>query len=134
MQIEINKIYYEPFLDYLKAYAIVCVLIGHTFPFLNMVGAPFWISMQVPIFVLIQAFHVLKKTSIKLDLKKLFFRILFPYFIVQLGIICVYLLFGEFSNKLIIGGLIAGGVRARLLFSLGISTVSNYIAFCPSFI
>ena len=63
--IEFNKLGHEPFLDFLKAYAIICVLIGHTFPLLNQSGYPFWAGLQVPIFVLIQAFHVLKNKSSK---------------------------------------------------------------------
>ena len=109
IQIELNKTGYEPFLDYLKAFAIICVLIGHTFPFLNLMGYSFWIGMQVPLFVLIQAFHVLKKPSTKLDFKKIFYRILLPYFIILLGIILVYLFFGKMDNQLIIKGLIGGG-------------------------
>lgn len=109
IQIELNKTGYEPFLDYLKAFAIICVLIGHTFPFLNLMGYPFWIGMQVPLFVLIQAFHVLKKPSSKLDFKKLFSRVLLPYMIVLIGIVFVYLLFGKLDNNQIIKGLIGGG-------------------------
>ena len=109
IQIELNKTGYEPFLDYLKAFAIICVLIGHTFHFLNLMGYSFWIGMQVPLFVLIQAFHVLKKPSTKLDFKKIFLRILLPYFIILLGIVLVYLFFGKMDNRLIVKGLIGGG-------------------------
>jgi len=110
VQIELNKTGYEPFFDFLKAYAIICVLIGHTFPYnLDKIGYPFWVGMQVPIFVLIQAFHVLKKPSSKLDFKKLFSRILLPYLIVLFGIVLVYLLFGKLDNRQIISGLIMGG-------------------------
>ena len=31
--ITFNKSGYDPFIDYIKAFAIICVLIGHTFPF-----------------------------------------------------------------------------------------------------
>lgn len=109
IQIELNKTGYEPFLDYLKAFAIICVLIGHTFPFLNLMGYSFWIGMQVPLFVLIQAFHVLKKPSTKLDFKKIFFRILLPYFFILLGIVWVYLFGDKMDNQLIVKGLIGGG-------------------------
>lgn len=109
IQVDLNKTGFEPFFDFLKAYAIICVLIGHTFPFMDKVGAPFWLGMQVPIFVLVQAFHVLKKPYSRLDLKKLFYRILLPYLVVLLGIILVYLLLGEINNTVIIKGLIDGG-------------------------
>lgn len=109
IQIELNKTGYEPFFDFLKAYAIICVLIGHTFPYLDKIGYPLWAGMQVPIFVLIQAFHVLKKPSSNLDFKKLFSRILLPYIIVLSGIVLVYLSFGKLDNNQIIRGLIKGG-------------------------
>lgn len=34
MTILLNKNGYEPFLDFLKAYAIIGVLLGHTIPYL----------------------------------------------------------------------------------------------------
>ena len=114
-QIELNKIGYEPFLDFLKAYSIICVLIGHTLPYLNKVGAPLWLEMQVPIFVLVQAFHVLKKPSSKLDLKKIFFRIVLPYLFVLLGIILAYFYFDKMTNELIMRGLIGGGMALALI-------------------
>lgn len=134
IQIELNKSGHEPFLDFLKAYAIICVLIGHTFPYLNDVGAPLWLEMQVPIFILIQAFHVLKKPSSKLGLKKMFFRILLPYLVVLLGIIIVYLCFGKMDKEMISKGLVGGGVWSRLLLSLDLYTVGYNIVFCPSII
>ena len=109
IQIELNKTGYEPFLDYLKAYSIICVLISHTIPYLDKVGAPFWIDMQVPIFTLVQAFHVLKKPASKLDFKKMFFRILLPYIFVLLGIVLIYSISGKMNDQMIIKGLIGGG-------------------------
>lgn len=108
IQIELNKTGYEPFLDFLKGFAIICVLIGHTFPFLNFVGYSFWIGMQVPIFVLIQAFHVLKKPETKFSLRKIFFRILLPYCIIQIGIILIYSIFGRLDN-ILINKILSGG-------------------------
>lgn len=109
IKIEFNKTGFEPFLDFLKAYAIICVLIGHTLPYLNNVGAPLWIGLQVPFFVLIQAFHVLKKPSSPLELKKVFFRIILPYIIVLFGIVLVYSILGKTNNQMIFSGLIGGG-------------------------
>lgn len=109
IQILFNNTGYEPFIDFLKAYAIICVLIGHTFPHVDKIGYPLWIGMQVPIFVLIQAYHVLKRPSYKLDLKKIFLRILLPYAIVLSGIILVYIFSGNFNKQQITIGLISGG-------------------------
>ncbi len=122
IQIELNKTAYEPFLDFLKAYAIICVLIGHTIPYLDKVGAPLWLEMQVPIFVLIQAFHVLKKPSSKLDFKKLFSRVLLPYIVVLIGVVFVYLLFGKLDNRQIIKGLIGGGTAQAPIIHGSISS------------
>lgn len=33
IKITLNKSDYEPFFDFIKAYAILCVLMGHTIPF-----------------------------------------------------------------------------------------------------
>lgn len=33
-----NKTGYDPFLDFIKAYAIIMVLIGHTLPYVNGIG------------------------------------------------------------------------------------------------
>lgn len=93
--IEFNKLGYDPLLDFFKAYAIVGVLISHTcytLPYFNKLCPFFWVEMQVPIFVLIQAFHVLKKPSSELNLKKLFIRIVLPFIIVQFGIIFISLI------------------------------------------
>lgn len=73
---------YDPFIDFLKAYAILCVLFGHTFPYLNEIGYGMWAGMQVPIFILIQAFHVLKKDSPTLNVTNIIRRIFIPFAIV----------------------------------------------------
>ena len=86
-----NKVGYDPFIDFIKAYAIVCVLIGHTFPGLDLMGYGLWAGMQVPLFILVQAFHAFKKEKLQLNLKQVFFRIFFPFFIVE-GIMFIILL------------------------------------------
>lgn len=49
-------------LDWLKAFAIIMVLITHTLQSLNIysdaliIGRPFWIDMAVPIFMIISGF------------------------------------------------------------------------------
>ena len=77
IKITFNKSGYEPFFDFIKAYAILCVLMGHTIPFLKETGYSLWYGMQVPLFVLIQSFHALKKESffsIKKIISELFFH------------------------------------------------------------
>lgn len=84
-----NKNYYDPFIDFIKAYAIICVLIGHTLPVTN-IGYGLWAGMQVPLFILVQTFHFYKKENSKLNIKKLFQRIILPFMavgIVEIGLI-----------------------------------------------
>ena len=78
-----NKSGYDPFLDFIKAYSILCVLFLHTFPFLDKAGSCFWAGMAVPLFILIQVFHVFKKDTYTLSVRKLFLRILLLFIIVQ---------------------------------------------------
>lgn len=78
-----NKAGYDPFIDFIKAYAIICVLIGHTFPSLDKIGYAFWAGMQVPLFILVQSFHTLKKKSPQLSFKKIFWRVLAPFILVE---------------------------------------------------
>lgn len=61
--ISLNKDGYEPFIDFLKAYAILCVVVGHALPVALYDYTLFyiWGGMQVPMFVLVQTFHVYKK-------------------------------------------------------------------------
>ena len=83
IKITLNKSGYEPFFDFIKAYAILCVLMGHTIPFLKETGYSLWYGMQVPLFVLIQAFHALKKESFSFSIKKISKRIIYPFLLIQ---------------------------------------------------
>lgn len=80
---------YDPYLDVIKAYAIVCVLIGHTFPYINLAFYGLWAGMQVPLFILVQTFHGLKSNSPKIRIKKIWWRVVVPFFITQLTLILV---------------------------------------------
>lgn len=105
--ITFNKTGYDPFLDFIKAYAILCVLLGHTFPFLHETGYPLWYGMQVPLFVLIQVFHVFKKDTYKFNIKKIIQRILVPYLLVQILPLC-YVLFQTIKGNSLIFSYING--------------------------
>ena len=89
--IAFNKTGYDPFIDFIKAYAIICVIIGHTFPNLYYIGYGLWAGMQVPLFVLVQAFHYLKKESSNVSIKKIFWRIFFPFILVEVFIFATLL-------------------------------------------
>lgn len=97
--ISFNTQGYDPFIDFLKAYAILCVLLGHTFPYLDKIGYGVWAGMQVPIFILIQAFHALKKDSPKLNFTNIIKRIFIPFAITTSITIAII-----FALKMIGGG------------------------------
>lgn len=105
-----NKTGYDPFIDFIKAYAIVCVLLGHTFPYLNETGYFLWYGMQVPLFVLIQVFHAFKKDKPSIDFKKIAIRIVIPYVLVQLFLFVILLNFGENEHNLLYRFLANGGM------------------------
>ena len=90
--INFNKTGYDPFLDFIKAYAILAVLLGHTFPFLDETGYFLWYGMQVPLFILVQVFHVLKKENYKLNLIQLFKRVFVPFIAVQVVILTAFII------------------------------------------
>ena len=104
-----NKTGYDPFIDFIKAYSIVCVLIAHTFPFLHETGYPLYYGMAVPLFILIQAFHVFKKESYTFNIKKVIHRVLLPFLIIQIGPLCYQLFNPITDNDLVIKHIYGGG-------------------------
>lgn len=104
-----NKTGYEPFFDFIKAYAILCVLMGHTIPILKETGYSLWYGMQVPLFVLVQVFHVLKKDSYSFSIKKILNRIVCPFLLIQLIPLGLEIFRYGYSNNLIVSCLIRGG-------------------------
>lgn len=92
-----NKIGYDPFIDFLKAYSIICVVIAHILPadFNKYILFQVWGDMQVPMFVLIQVFHAYKKgASPKLNWSSLLKRIFLPFAVIQAIIIGFKILTG----------------------------------------
>lgn len=108
-----NKTGYDPFIDFLKAYSIVFVVVSHNLP----VGwwkyclFSLWGDMQVPMFILIQVFHSFKKGSKPIvKINSLLRRIVFPFFVIQAIILLYGILFGESSlHKLLINSILMGG-------------------------
>lgn len=101
---------HDPFIDFIKAYAIICVLIGHTFPFLDYIGYGLWAGMQVPLFILVQSFHFLKKEKSNFSITKILWRVLIPFFVAQLVLfILLYVMNPTSLNKLFISFLVSGG-------------------------
>lgn len=84
VDITFNKEGYDDFIDFIKAYAIIAVLIGHTFPYLERVGYCAWLGMQVPFFILVQTFHCFKKAEIRTNFRKALLRVFVPFLILEL--------------------------------------------------
>lgn len=89
-----NKTGYDPFIDFIKAYAIICVLIGHTLPVTQM-GYGLWAGMQVPLFILVQTFHFYKKENTKLNFRKISQRIILPFVLFGIFEFGIFLLFSN---------------------------------------
>lgn len=92
-----NKTGYDPFIDFLKAYSIICVVIAHILPadFYKFLLFQVWGDMQVPMFVLIQVFHAYKKEiKPKLNWSSLLKRIILPFVAIQAIIIVFKVLTG----------------------------------------
>lgn len=121
--IQFNKTEHDDFIDFIKAYAILCVLFGHTFGmFLDKVAYGVWAGMQVPLFILIQTFHGLKKEGVTFIFAKVFKRVFLPFFLVEVLTFIFTAVTGvKECNALIMSGLIGGWVRARFLLPMDIS-------------
>jgi len=108
--ITFNKTGYDAFIDFLKAYSIICVVIAHILPpeFYKYILFHVWGDMQVPMFVLIQVFHAYKKgVTPKLNWSSLLKRIILPFVIIQAVIIVLKKLTGGcilFTSFIISGG------------------------------
>ena len=125
-----NKTGYDPFIDFLKAYCIVCVVIAHNFPVSLWKYCLFqiWGDMQVPLFILIQVFHAFKKEDgPRIKWQALFRRIVVPFVIIQFIILIYRLVFtADSTRNILISSLLGGGVRPRVILFLGLLTDCNY--------
>lgn len=108
--IAFNKEGYDPFIDVIKAYAIICVLAGHTFSHLDQTGYGLWYGMQVPLFVLVQVFHAFKKEGQTFNFKKTMWRIFVPFIVLQTGLLLLLLLFSSKDCGTLIVQTAIGGV------------------------
>jgi len=110
MTISFNTKGYDVFIDFIKAYAIMCVLFGHTFLWLDKVGYGVWAGMQVPLFILVQAFHWYKKDKPVINFVKILKRVIFPFFVIEFLTVGIALLFGlNNANELKTLALSGGG-------------------------
>lgn len=118
--IQFNTKGHDDFIDFIKAYAILCVLFGHTFGMiLDKVAYGVWAGMQVPLFILIQSFHGLKKESVTFNFAKVFKRVLLPFFLVEVLTFVIALIIGNNEYKLLIMSGLIGGGTGLVLITLG---------------
>lgn len=110
--ITFNKIGYDPFLDFIKAYAIIFVILAHSLPIMLMKYSLFyvWADMQVPIFILIQTFHSYKKGyAPTINWMYLIKRIIVPFVFTQGLLIFILLLFSNESQENIVTNCVKAG-------------------------
>ena len=108
--ITFSKKGYDDFIDFIKAYAILCVLFGHTFLWLDKVAYAAWAGMQVPLFILVQVFHGYKKEKVIFSFRKLFKRVLLPFFIVEfITFVLALIIRGYECNALVVNMINGGG-------------------------
>lgn len=108
--ITFNKKGHDDFIDFIKAYAIICVLLGHTFLFLDKIGYAMWAGMQVPLFILVQSFHLFKKEQPFIDLVKILKRVFLPFVAVEvLTFFLAHFIVGYSCNELIDRFISGGG-------------------------
>ena len=121
-----NKSGYDPFIDFLKAYAIIMVVFTHCIPSFvhDLILGCLWIDVQVPLFLLIQVFHAYKNEKIpEINMKKMAKRIVLPFVIIQIIIFVTLALFSEDNTcKLLNISILTGGWAWFILF-LGIYSI-----------
>lgn len=116
-----NKTGYDPFIDFLKAYSIIFVIVAHSLPTFLWKYCLFrvWGDMQVPMFILIQAFHAYKKgIAPTIKWSSLLKRIVLPFVAIQGVILSLRLLLSsESTHNVLISSVIGGGTDQALITS-----------------
>lgn len=82
----LNNSGYEPFIDFLKGSAILFVVLNHCLPELNKIGFCFWGGQAVPLFLIIQSWHIFKRGSeidIRKYITKLSAKVIVPFFLIE---------------------------------------------------
>ena len=125
---------YDGFIDFIKAYAILCVLFGHTFsPILDKVAYGVWAGMQVPLFILVQSFHSYKKDKATVNLAKILTRVVLPFVVFEAVTFCIGHFIGHIvCNAMIYSMLTRGGVWPWFLLSLGVCASRIAFAAIPA--
>lgn len=123
--ISFNTTSHDDFIDFIKVYAIICVLFGHTFFWLDWVAYPIWAGMQVPLFIIIQAFHCYKKEQPRMDIIKACKRVLLPFMAVEVITIAIASIFCNVQRNVLINSVLNGGVWRWDILSMGIFASST---------
>lgn len=127
IMITFNKSGYDPFIDFIKAYAIIMVVFTHCIPtsVYDYILGCIWIDVQVPLFLLIQVFHAYKnEKNPKINIKKMAKRIVLPFAIIQFVIFIILALFSKDNiYNLLNINILTGGVRAWLILLLGLYSI-----------
>lgn len=101
LSLELEKEQYEPFLDFLKGLCILWVIWEHTMGWKDQTGFWFWGKWAVPLFLLIQCFHVFKKGIDKVkwpDLKKVAKRVVIPFLFVAIASLIIQSVLGDLKK------------------------------------
>ena len=114
-KIQFNNTGHDDFIDFLKGFAILCVILTHSIPstFQKYILFPFWGAQAVPIFIIIQSYHFFKSENPDIPLwkfKKILKRIFLPFFIVTFAEIVLLLSFGQSPVSIYKGIMASGGI------------------------
>lgn len=114
-KIELMKNGYDPFLDYLKGFCILSVVLNHCLgPLRSNVFFTYWGQLAVPLFLLLQSYHVFRKdyTGIsKTQISKMLHRLFLPFACVTALEFIIYMIFGDQSLiELTKSTILSGGI------------------------
>ena len=89
-----NRHGYDEKIDFIKGLCILFVILNHCITNLPGILFPLWGSPAVSLFLLIQVFHSYKRNdrAISFNWKKIWGRILKPFLLVQIFLICIWLI------------------------------------------
>ena len=89
----LNRIGYDPFIDFLKGICIIFVIINHCMPVkvMEYTAFFFWGVSAVPIFLIIQVFHAYKRgvNNATINYRRLWKKIIYPFLICELIIFII---------------------------------------------
>lgn len=96
---------YDPFVDFLKGICIFLVILTHCLPYFirYYILFPLWGNIAVPIFLMIQVFHAIKKgyDNVNVNYSKLWHRIIKPFVLVECVIILLSLIMMRWGGQIV---------------------------------